>query len=112
MAGPTVRAGDGPMTKRKMSTENDDDERENEDGIAHPGFDRQDRRDHDAGKAREHGAEAEYDHEQTPDIDAERGYHRRVGRAGAHQHADAGVRHEQVKQRRDGEPGGDDDEPP
>src|SRR5262249_48935321 len=106
------------MTKRRMSTENDrpsvstrpmrsaaeqgaavgadaadddDDERENEDVIAHPRLDRQDGGDHDAGKAREHGAEAEHGHEQAPDIDAERGYHRRVGRAGAHQHADAGV---------------------
>ena len=66
-----------------------------------PGLDRDDRRDHDAGKSRQHGAEAEHDHEQPLDIDAERRDHAGIGGARAHQHADPGVCHQHVKPGRD-----------
>ncbi len=38
--------------------------------------------------------------EQAPDVDAERRHHRGVGGAGAHQHADPGVGHQNIKQQR------------
>jgi hypothetical protein len=44
--------------------------------VAHAGLHRQDRRHHGAGKPRQHGAEAEDDHEQPADVDAERRDHR------------------------------------
>src|SRR5262249_13157721 len=91
---------------RADAADDDDDERENEDVITHSGLDREDGGDHDAGKAREHGAEAEHDHEQAPDIDAERGYHRRVGGAGTHQHANAGGDRQAGKAARSGRPRG------
>ena len=51
-----------------------------------------------AGEARQHGAEAEDQHEEPADIDAERGDHRRIGRARAHQHADPRALDQQPEQ--------------
>jgi len=45
-------------------------------------------------------ANAEHDGEQSADIDAERRHHGAVAGAGAHQHADAGVAHQEVERRR------------
>ena len=59
--------------------------------VAHAGLDRQDRRDHGPGEARQHGAEAEHDREQPLDVDTEHRDHRRIAGAGPHQHADPGL---------------------
>jgi hypothetical protein len=55
-------------------------------------------------KARQHGAEAEHDHEQALDIDAERRDHPGIGGAGPHQHADPGERHHHIEAGGDREP--------
>ena len=83
----------------------DDHEGQDQNVVAHAGFDRDDRRDHDAGEAGQHRAEAEHDHEQPLDIDAERRDHPRIGGAGPHQHADPGVGHQHVKAGGDGKAG-------
>ncbi|HEX7117819.1 MAG TPA: hypothetical protein VF212_03480, partial [Longimicrobiales bacterium] len=97
---------------RADAADDDDHEGQDENGIAHSGVDRQNGRDHDAGKAREHRAEAEYNQKQAADVDAEGRHHRGVGRPRTHQHADPGMGHEHVEQRRDSQPGCDNDESP
>ncbi len=69
-----------------------------------PGSTGQDRRRHRAGKAGQHGAEGEDDHEQLADIDAERRDHRRIRGAGPQQHADAGLIDDEPEPAADREP--------
>src|SRR6185437_13069628 len=67
----------------------------------HEGFDqdivadarrqRNHRRVDDAGKAGRHRADAEHDHEDAVDVDAERIDHHRILDAGAHDHAEPGA---------------------
>ena len=77
-------------TDRADAADHDHHECEDQNLITHTGLHRQDRRHHYAGKAGQHGAEAEHDHEQPLDVDAERRDHWRVGGARAHQHAKSG----------------------
>ena len=67
-----------------------------------PGRQRDHRRIDDAGEAGRHRADAEHDHEDAVDVDAERIDHHRILDAGAHDHAEPGaVEHEEQRAERD-----------
>ena len=65
--------------------------------FADVGRDGDHRRVDDAGEAGRHGADAEHEHEDLVDVDAERIDHRRILDARAHDHADAGAIEDEIK---------------
>ena len=91
------------------AADDDDDEGEDEDFLAHADLRLVDRRHQHAGKPGEHRANAEHGCEQQPDIDAERADHLAVRGAGADQHAESGPRDQPVQAECD-ETADDDDE--
>src|SRR5262249_33005554 len=101
-------AGDQPAQhgarERSDAADDDYDEGLHQDRLADVGGDRDHRRVDDAGEARGHGADAEHQHEDLVDVDAERIDHHGILDAGAHDHADTGaIEHEIERQQRDGD---------
>ena len=95
MISPAIRPPRTAPGKRADAADDDDDEGLHQDRFADVGSDRHHRRIDDAGEARRHGADAEHQHEDLVDVDAERIDHDRILDAGAHDHADAGaIEHE------------------
>ena len=95
---------------RADAADDDDHQGQDQDRVAHAGLHRQDRPRHQAGEAGQPGAEREDQAVQRLDVDAERRHHRRVGGAGADQHADAGPVDQPVEADRDREADDDDRE--
>src|SRR6185295_6966589 len=82
------QAADDRAGERADAADDDDDERLYEDRLADVGRERDDRRVDDAGEAGGHRADAEHDHEDAVDVDAERVDHHRILDARAHDHAE------------------------
>ena len=107
---PTMIGGDEGAADRADAADDDDDEGQDQDVLAHADLHGEDRRLHHAGEAGERGAEAEHQRVEQLDVDAERADHLAIGGAGADQHADARAHHQDVEQQRDRERRQDDDQ--
>src|SRR6185312_4719706 len=77
-------AADQRAPERADAADHDDDEGLHQHQRAHVGHDRHNRRVDDASEAGRHAAEAEYDEEGAPHIDAENVDHQLIFDAGAH----------------------------
>ena len=91
MISPAIRPPRMAPGKRADAADHHHHEGLNQDVVADTRRQRHHRRVDDSGKARRHCADAEHDHEDAVDIDAERIDHAGVLDAGPHDHADPGA---------------------
>ena len=102
MISPAIEPAEHRAGERPDAADDDDDEGLHQNRLADVGRDRHHRRIDDAGETGRHGANAEHEHEDLVDVDAERIDHLRVLDARAHDHADAGaIEHEIERDQRD-----------
>ena len=92
-----MTAADERAADRADAADDDHDEGEDQNVLAHADLHGKDRRLHHAGEAGKRSAEAKHQRIKELDVDAERAGHFAIGGAGTDQHAEPGAHHQRIK---------------